>query len=240
MLKMRRVNIKGTANMVNLSIDFGIKKFCYVSSIATLGDSIKRDKVTEENEWNSADKSGYAISKYGAEQEVWRGSEEGLNVVIVNPGVILGPGFWHSGTGLMFTNVYKGLKFYASGVSGFVGVNDVVKIMIALTESPLKSQRYILVSENKNFKYVLDIIAKAFEIKAPSIKITKFLGSIAWRLDWLKCFLTGKSPLLSKESARSLNTKTFYSSKKIIKELPFEFEPLSNVIIETANFFKKN
>ena len=238
-IKMRRTNIKGTANMVNLSIDFGIKKFCYVSSIATLGDSIKKGNVTEENEWNSADKSGYAITKYGAEQEVWRASQEGLNVVMVNPGVIVGPGFWQSGTGQLFSSIYKGLKFYATGITGFVGVNDVVKAMIALTESSLNLERYILVSDNINFKAFFNLIADALNVKKPTIKVTKFLGAIAWRIDWLKYLLTNKPPLFTKESAHSLQEKTFYSSQKIVATLGFKFEPISKVIKETAKYFKK-
>ncbi|MFK5889613.1 MAG: NAD-dependent epimerase/dehydratase family protein [Flavobacteriaceae bacterium] len=238
-VKMRRTNIKGTANMVNLSIDFGVKKFCYVSSIATLGEAINSKKITEENEWSSTHKSGYAITKYGAEQEVWRASQEGLNVVIVNPGVILGPGFWQSGTGLLVTNIYKGLKFYALGITGFVGVNDVAKVMIALTESKLHSQRYILVSENLSFKCVFDTIATVLQVKKPRIRVTKFLGSLAWRLDWLKSFLTGKPPLFTKDSSRSLVEKTFYCSKKIEEALNLKFKPISNVITDMAKFLKK-
>ena len=236
-VKMRRTNIKGTANMVNLSIDFNVKKFCYVSSIATLGNSLNGGEVTEGNEWQSVDKSGYAITKYGAEQEVWRASQEGLNVVIVNPGVIIGPGFWNSGTGKLFSSVYNGFKFYAMGVTGFVGVNDVVKTMINLTEGSFNLNRYILVSDNISFKDFFDLIADALGVKKPTIKITKFLGAIIWRLDWLKSYILQKPALFTKETARSLQEKTIYSSKKIEEALNFTFEPIKNTINITGNFF---
>jgi len=239
-LKMRKTNIKGTANMVNLSIGFGVQKFCYVSSIATLGGSLNDNAITEENEWNAHHKSGYAITKYGAEQEVWRASQEGLNVVIVNPGVIVGPGFWQSGTGLLFTNIYKGLKFYALGVTGFVGVNDVVKAMIALTESALSLERYVLVSDNISFKEFFNLIAAALNVKKPTIKVTKFLGAVAWRVDWLKSLLTQKYPLFTKESARSLQEKTFYSSNKLETILDFKFTPLNDALKFTGNSYLKD
>lgn len=239
-VKMRRTNIKGTANMVNLSLDFGVQKFCYVSSIATLGDSLNNDVVTEENEWHGAHKRGYAITKYGAEQEVWRASQEGLNVVMVNPGVIVGPGFWRSGTGQLFSSIYKGFKFYAIGVTGFVGVNDVAKAMIDLTESALNLDRYVLVSDNISFKDFFYLIAEALNVKKPTIKVTKFLGAVAWRLDWLKSLLTGKPPLFTKESAHSMQEKTFYSSKKIETAIDFKFTPLKDVIILSGRAFLKD
>ncbi len=239
-LKMRRTNIKGTANMVNLSVDFGVRKFCYVSSIATLGDTLKAKEVNEENEWNAQHKSGYAITKYGAEQEVWRASQEGLNVVVVNPGVIVGPGFWQSGTGQLFASIYKGFKFYATGVTGFVGVNDVVKAMVALTESSLSLERYILVSDNMNFKEFFSLIADSLNVKKPNFKVTKFLGAVAWRIAWLKSLLTNKAPLFTKESARSLQEKTFYSSQKIVAALDFKFSPLKGVVIFSGKVFLKD
>jgi nucleoside-diphosphate-sugar epimerase len=239
-LKMRRTNIKGTANMVNLSIDFGIQKFCYISSIATLGDTLKDKEVNEENEWNTNNKSGYAITKYGAEQEVWRASQEGLNVVVVNPGVIVGPGFWQSGTGQLFPSIYKGFKFYATGITGFVGVNDVAKAMIVLTESSLSLERYILVSDNISFKEFFSLIADSLNVKKPTIKVTKFLGALAWRIAWLKSLLTNKPPLFTKESAHSLQEKTFYSSQKIITALGFNFSPLKDVIVLSSKVFLKD
>ncbi len=239
-VSMRHINIKGTANMVNLSLDFNIKKFCFVSSIATLGDAINGKEITEECDWNSNQKSGYAITKYGAEQEVWRASQEGLNVIIVNPGVILGPGFWHSGTGQLFRNIFGGFKFYALGITGFVGVNDVAKAMIALTESDICLERYILVSENLTFKQVFDTIARCLDVKKPFIKVNPFLGALAWRLDKFRSLLTGKPVLLTKETTKSLQEKKYYSAKKIKTDLDFKFESINDLINSTGLAFKKD
>ena len=170
---LRKVNIEGTANMVNIAIDSNIKKFCFVSSVASIGKFKTQLEVTEENDWNPEDaNNGYAISKFGAENEVWRGSQEGLDVIIVNPGVILGAGFWRNGSGKIFDSMYKGLKYYTNGITGYVGVQDVVEIMLVLMKSNLKNERYILVAENQSFKEIVFAIADEFKIQRPTIKIT--------------------------------------------------------------------
>jgi nucleoside-diphosphate-sugar epimerase len=179
--------------------------------------------------------------------EVWRGSQEGLDVVIVNPGVILGSGFWHNGPGELFTRVNKGFKFYSEGVTGFVGVKDVAKAMIQLMKSSIKNERFILVSKNTSFKNIFFQIADNFNKKRPSIKVTKTLSGIAWRLEWIKSKITGKAPMITKHSASAALKKYEYSSNKIIKELNFEFETLETTlkdvckdfcVIEEVNFTK--
>jgi len=238
---MRKINIEGTANLINFSIDNNIQKFCYVSSIAAIGDAINNEVINEENEWlDNNDKHGYAITKYGAEMEVWRGSQEDLDVVIVNPGVILGSGFFNEGSGKMFTQVYNGFKFYTEGITGFVGVKDVVDVLIRLaTSDSIKNERYILVSENVSFKGVFSLIASHLNVKKPHIKTSKIMTSIFWRFDWLLTKITGKKPLLTKNSAKSSHQKEYYSANKIKNELNFEFQPIDKVIKKVAVDFIK-
>lgn len=234
--KMRRVNIGGTRNIVNFCVDNTIKKVCFVSSIATIGDSINEKFINEENEWqDSSNNSGYAITKYGAEMEIWRASQEGIDVVIVNPGVILGSGFWKEGSGKLFTQICNGFKFYTEGVTGFIGVKDVVNVMIMLTESKIKNERYILVSENKSFKEILSLIADGFNKKRPTIKVNKLATKIFWRIDWLVTKLTGKDPLLTRNSAKSSHNKSYYSSQKIEGALTFNFQAIPEVVKGICN-----
>ena len=188
--EMRKVNIYGTAIVVNLSIASKIDKICFVGSIASIGESLNGGLINEECEWNKeADNSGYSITKFGAEMEIWRASQEGVEVVIVNPGIILGSGFWQAGSGKLFTQVYNGLKFYTEGITGFVGVKDVVKSMILLMNSEIKNERFILVSENKSFKDVFFLMADAFGKSKPSIKIKSWQTSIFWRVSSLLSFI---------------------------------------------------
>ncbi len=240
-LEMRKSNIKGTTNIVNLCISNQIDKLCYVSSIATIEKSLNKNSITEKNFWNtSVDKSDYAITKHGAEMEVWRASQEEVDVIIVNPGVILGSGFWNKGTGNLFSKIYNGFKYYTTGVTGFVGVTDVVKIMIELMDSKLKNERYILVSENTSFKDLFFAIADTFKVKRPSKKVTKILSEIAWRIDLLKSSILNSTPMLSKYSARASHNKNIFSSKKIQMAINFTFEPLSETIQTTCGDFIKD
>ncbi|MDC1533955.1 NAD-dependent epimerase/dehydratase family protein [Polaribacter sp.] len=234
-IKMRKVNIHGTAIIVNLSIDAKIKKLCFVSSIACIGNSIQGNPITEENEWNKElDNSGYAITKFGAETEVWRASQEGVEVVVVNPGVILGSGFWDTGSGKIFSSVSKGLRYYTEGVTGFVGVNDVVKAMILLMDSEVKNERFILVSQNKSFKEILFSIADALGKRRPSYKVRPWQTSLFWRISKILSLFTKKAPTMSKYAARSAHGISKYSSEKISNTLDFKFTKITEVIIDAC------
>lgn len=238
-VEMRKINIEGTSNIVNLCIDHKIKRLCFASSIATIEKSVNNAIIDEDCEWNSeVNNYGYAITKYGAELEVWRASQEGVDVVIVNPGVILGAGFWHQGTGSLFSKVKNGLKFYTEGITGFVSVNDVVKAMIQLMQSDIKNERFILISENCSFKDVFCQMAEGFSLKKPTIKVTKFMSSVGWRLDKIRSVLTGQPPILTKQTSKSIHNKHYYSSEKIKNELNFDFEPVSKTIKRVCNLYK--
>jgi nucleoside-diphosphate-sugar epimerase len=237
---LRKVNIEGTSNIVNLCIDNKIKKLCFVSSIATIEKAVNKTTINEEEDWNLENNNyGYAITKYGAEMEVWRASQEGVDVVIVNPGVILGAGFWDKGPGELFTKINKGLKFYSEGVTGYVAVNDVVSIMIQLMKGSLKNERYILVSENKSFKEVFFQIADNLGKKRPSILVTPFISEIGWRLLKVVSIFTRKPPLLTSHSAKSIQNTYFYSSAKIQNALNYEFEPINQTIQKVCFLYKK-
>jgi nucleoside-diphosphate-sugar epimerase len=239
--EMRKVNIHGTAIIVNLAIDANVHKICFVGSIASVGDSLKGGLITEENEWNpESDNSGYSITKFGGEMEIWRASQEGVDVVIVNPGIILGSGFFTAGSGKMFTQVYNGFSYYTEGITGFVGVKDVVAAMIKLMNSSIKNERFILVAENKSFKEIFFSIADAFGKKRPTNNIKPWQTAIFWRVSWVLSLFSIKAPLLSKYSARSAHSVSKYSSKKIKKTIPFQFEKIDTVIKEVSQKYVKS
>lgn len=239
--EMRKVNIHGTAIMANLAIDADVKKFCYVSSIAAVGDDPKKPIADEQNEWSGNEKNhGYSITKYGGEMEVWRASQEGVDVVIVNPGVILGGGFWNSGSGKIFSNAFNGFPYYTQGQTGFVGVQDVVKAMISLMGSSIKNERFILVSENKSFQDLLFLIADAFGKKRPNKRVKPWASELFWRWEWLISKLTGRRSRMSKQSAKSLHSKTSYSSEKIKKAIDFKFENIDAVVKRVCQEFNSS
>lgn len=237
--QLKSINIEGTANIVNLCIKNNIKKLCHVSSIAAIGKNINDLIITEETEWNSEiENDVYAITKYGAEMEVWRGTQEGLNSVIVNPGIILAAGFWESASGSIFTKVKNGLPFYPQGKNGFVDIIDVINIMVKLMNSNYTNQRYIIVAENLTYKKVLYSIAENLNVSPPKIELKPWLLKIFWRLDWLKNMLFKTERLLTRITARNRSLNYDYSSEKVKKDLNYTFIPLNKSIVSICSKMK--
>jgi len=240
---LRKINIEGTANIVNLCISQGISKLCYVSSIAAIGQANKpEDLINENTPWNpEADNSVYAITKYGAEMEVWRGTQEGLDAIVVNPGIILGPGFWRSGgSGSLFRQIYKGLPYYTSGGSAYVDVNDVADTMIQLMHSALKNEAYILIAENLLFKDFNKLTAKDLNVSKKQNLIKPWQLDILWRLDWLKHKIFGKRRQLSKQLAKTISTVTRHDNSKIKTALDYKFTPIEVSIKKVSELFLKD
>lgn len=240
---LRKINIEGTANIVNLCLSHKVEKMCYVSSIATIGHQSNPEKLIDEHtEWNPEDDNNvYAITKYGAELEVWRGTQEGLDAVIVNPGIIIGAGFWNGGSsGNMFKRMHNGMSYYTTGVTGFVDVWDVVNAMQWLMTSTIKNEGFILVAESLSFKTVQTKIAEALEVKPPTKEAKPWILGIAWRLDWLNQKLFGKRRSLSKQAAKSTIRISKYDNTKLKNALDFEFKPINTSIDEVSQLFQKD
>ena len=177
--QLRKINIEGTANVVNLCLDQKIKKLCYVSSVAALGNSTNNKKIDEETYWNPEEENSvYGITKYGAEMEVWRGIQEGLQAVIVNPTVIIGPGIWSHGSGYLIKKVYTGMSYYTKGSIGLVDIHDVVNIMTELMSSNISNERFILISENWSYKEFFNYIAKNLNLKSIDKELHPFFLKI--------------------------------------------------------------
>lgn len=229
---VRKTNIEGTANIVNFCLAYNVQKLCHVSSIAALGDLPEHESIiTEETEWNPEKlHSDYAISKYGAEMEIWRGQQEGLNVVIVNPGVIIGPGFWNQGSGVLFTKVKNGFPFFTKGSTGFIAVPDVTAIMYQLMENNIHGERFTLIGQNIIFRDLLIAIADALKVKRPKYHATPFMMTALSQLDWIASNLFGQKRQLSKASARSSFSTDMYSNEKIKNALNITFTDVSDYI----------
>jgi len=240
--EMMYSNVEGTTNLVNAALTKGIKKFCHVSSIATIGREEHNPIITESMFWKaSPDHSNYALSKYAAEREVWRASEEGLNVVIVNPSLIIGGGNWQQSSSNMFSKAFKGIRFYTNGENGFVDVRDVSALMIKLMDSDISKQRFILNSENTSFRHYFDLIHTAFGKPKSSIKAGKFLSGFAWRAEKVRHFLTGAPPLITKETARSAHKVSRFSNSKILSVFPdFQFISIEEAVQHTAKQYLKD
>ena len=235
--KLERINTDGTTNVVNLCIHHQIKKLCYVSTIGTISRGVKGAILTEENEWTDEHANVYALTKYSAEMEVWRASQENVPVVIINPGVILGPGFWESGSGSFFGTVNKEYPYYPPGGTGFVSVSDVVQIMIRLMGSDIKTERFIAVGENLSYKETMTKIANELGKKPPHKKLKTWQLQIGRYVDFFICLITGRKRKLTKNSIHGLKYPKAYSSDKIKNALNFKFEDIGKTIVLSCQHF---
>ena len=233
-----RSNPEATANVVNLSVAHGVRKLCYVSSIAAIGPSTKGQMANEENEWNETNVSVYGLTKHDAELEVWRGSQEGLKVVVVNPGVILGPGFWKSGSGSLFTYANKGKKHFLPGGTGFVSVNDVVNAMVGLMRSDIHNERFILVNENLTYQTLFQKITHRLGVNPPSKQVSFWVLELFWRYDWIRSTIRGKRRRLTKNMVKGMYHQEIYDNSKIKKALEFAFEALDETLDFCCEKFK--
>lgn len=240
-VKLHKINVEGTQNMVNAALYCGVEKFVHVSSTATIGSQNDSSISNEKTTWDNDDyHTFYAKSKYSAEREVWRGIEEGLDAVIVNPCVLIGPGDPEKSSGTIFSTVGNGLKFYTNGANAFVDVRDVSSIMVQLMHSDIRSERFLCIGENMKFKDLFTMIANEIGIPPPKIEASKFMTSIAWRLLKIGSFFTGKSPKITSESARTSHKTMRFSNQKIKDFLGIEFTPIDLAVKNTVNYLEIN
>jgi dihydroflavonol-4-reductase len=233
------INIEGTANVVNAALERNIRRFLYVSSVAALGRTGRSEEVTEEKSWEKSPyNTNYAISKFHGEMEVWRGIGEGLPAVIVNPSTILGFGDWNNTSCAIFRSVYNEFPWYPEGINGFVDVLDAARAIVRLLGSEITGERYILNGDNWSWRQLFETMAREFGKKPPTRVATPFLAGIAWRAEKVKSLLTGRSSLLTRESARVAAGKTFFSNGKILRLLPdFRFTPLDETIRMACQYY---
>lgn len=239
---LNKINKTGTANVVDAALRQKVDKLVHASSTAALGRADADGSISEQSKWkNSKLNSWYAVTKMRGEQEVWRGQAEGLTTVIVNPGIILGPGSWDNGSSRLFSSVCNGLKFYTTGVNGFVDVRDVARAMTMLMDSEVESERFVLVAENMDYKTLFTDIAKALDASPPKIRANRGMAEIAWRLEGVKSFLTGKPALVTKETARTSLARHHYNGQKISRYFEdFSYRPLKQSIREIGEIYKKD
>ncbi len=233
--KMMKINVEGTANIVNLCLDFGVKRLIHVSSIAALGRTPKRKHLDETSKWvESSHNSRYAISKFRAEMEVQRGVAEGLSAAMVNPSVVVGSKDWEEGMSGFFKKIDQGLKFCPSGGSGFVDVRDVVRFMVHLLESDHNGERYILNVDNLSHRAFFEMIAGELGVKPPPITVGPLLAEVAWRVEWLKEKILGATPMVTRESAHANVTHYTYGNEKSLAVFGFTYTPFAQTVHEVA------
>lgn len=235
------INTEGTANVVNACIHHGTAKLIHISSIAAISKDDKLTLLNEDVEWQESKYTSiYAKSKFHGELEIWRGIAEGLSATILNPSIILGAGYWQQTSCKMFTEVYKGLKFYTPGKTGFVDVRDVARSIVYFMEHDHVNHRFIVNEDNYFFKEIFEQIANNLEVKPPSKCAPKWLASTIAKIEETKALLTGIRPIVTTESIRNAYKDFSYDSSKIKNTSGLSYIPIAQTIKETAQLLKSS
>lgn len=240
---MLHFNVESTANIVNHALEQGIRKLVHVSSVAAIGRNGETTKhIDEEQEWGeSRYNSAYGLSKYMAEMEVWRAIGEGLDAVVANPGIILGPGNWDTGSAQLMKLVDKEFPFYTQGTTSWVSVDDTVKALVMLMDSDISAERYIISAGNYPYVDIFTMMAKALDRRPPRYKANNFMTGIVWRLSTLRNKLTGGSMLITKETATTAGSYCCYDNTKFLSAFPaFAYESMEDTIARMARSFRFN
>ncbi|MEZ0486801.1 NAD-dependent epimerase/dehydratase family protein [Fibrella aquatica] len=245
--RMEQINVEGTANVVNVCLMAGVRKLAYLSSVAALGRPESKSNVpgqpvvlTEEQKWEESPlNSAYAKTKYRAELEVWRGSAEGLPVVMVNPTVVLGEGDWTRSSTQLVKYAYDEKPFYTEGDINYVDVLDVAEAIVKLLHSPLVDQRFILNAGALPYQDFLSQLAIALGKKPPSIRVPPGLAKILASLESVRSWLTGTSPLITQETARGASHKYYYPGLPITQVIDLQYRPLDVTLNRIASQVKR-
>jgi len=237
--KMHEVNVQGTHDLVNLALEHNIKRFVHISSIAAIGRSKNQNYLNEESAWvDHPDNSGYAITKYLSEQEVWRAHAEGLNTAILNPSLIIGAGYFDSGSPAIIARQAQGNPFYPNGATGFVDVRDVAKFTVKALESNQNGERYIISGGNISFKAFLEKLSKEIGCKKPTLRLNSFWIHLLSKLDWLKSVILRSERLVSKENLILANKSSQYDNSKSLGLCSAGYISLASTITDMVKVYK--
>ncbi len=236
------INIEGTANLVNAAIEMGVTDFIHVSSVGALGRQEDAIPINEEKKWTgNKGQSNYGISKYFGEMEVWRGMGEGLRPLIVNPVTLLGYGDWNKTSCGLFKSAYREFPWYTTGSNGFADVQDAARAMIALMDSGIRNERFIISAENRSYREIFNWMANGFGKKQPSKKAGPFLTGLAWRKEKIRSVFSRHKPLITRESVAIASRQSEYNNHKLLKAIPsFRFRSLEDSIFEACSNYQKN
>ncbi len=233
--KLMKVNVEGTANMVNAAIQHQVERFVHISSIASFERKPNEKIIDESTGWEDGKLTTYyARSKYHAEMEVFRGGGEGLSIGILNPSLVLGAGFWSQGSASIFKQIHEGLKFYPKGSTGFVDVRDVANATVLLLEKKIENERFIINGHNLSYKLVFDSIATALSVKKPTILLTPLLNEIAYWQFKMKSALGLSSKVLTRASIRNASYDFAFDNTRSMERLGLSYTPMEKTIQDTA------
>lgn len=238
--QLMEVNVEGTRNVVNACLANNVKRIVHVSSVASLAAQKGQSSIDEGNKWvETHHQTAYAKSKYLSELEIFRGQEEGISSVIVNPSLILADANWDNSSAQIFKYIWKESPFYSEGSVNYVDVVDAAEIVYKVLRMPVEAERYIVSAGKIRYKDLFALIAKEFNKKNPTIRISKTFLKIGAFFETLRSTITGAEPRLTKETARIAGADHLFENRKIVEKLNFEFQPIDKTLQRCCRYYMK-
>jgi dihydroflavonol-4-reductase len=228
--QMYKVNREGTANVVNVALAAGVEQFCHVSSTAAIGGT-SSGEINELNKWRkTTETTGYSMTKYSSEKEVWRAAEEGMRCVVVNPCVIIGPGNWEESSLTLLGSINRGLPFYTPGSNAIVDARDVAEIMVQLIANQVVGERFLCIGHNLSFRDLSTNIAMTLGKKPPNLAVPRWIAMFTSRILYFFSLFNNSRPVLTPETVRAAFSTMIYSNKKVREQTRHTFRTLDDTL----------
>jgi len=228
---MYEVNVRGTSTLVNVMLDQGVKNLIHVSSVAAIGRSAEIMSVSEDYKWTQSPlNTDYSISKYWAEMEAWRGSQEGLNLLVVNPSILLAKVNDKRSSTQIYNYLFEGRHFYPSGNVNYIDIRDAAHLVSKLFQDKIWGERFILSKESLPYKDFFERMGEEFQIKAPNKRISTRLLKVLLFFNSLASLLGLGSSILSRQTALIAQQKVFFDNGKIEKQFEFKYKSLKETL----------
>ncbi|WP_040417119.1 NAD-dependent epimerase/dehydratase family protein [Cyclobacterium qasimii] len=221
-----QTNTQGTACLVNAMLTTNCKNLVFISSVAALGrDSIPR--INENQKWvNSTLNTPYAISKHLAELEAWRGAQEGLEVMVFNPSILLAKVSDERSSSQIYRYVLEGNRYYPIGDVNYIDIRDAVSLITTTIESESWGNRYILSKEAISYEKFFTEMAIEFKLKPPKKPLNNLMAKMVvnWSM-FYNYFAKNKIPV-TRQTIQSAQTKIEYDNTKINELTKYTYTPL--------------
>ncbi|MBK9255622.1 MAG: NAD-dependent epimerase/dehydratase family protein [Saprospiraceae bacterium] len=238
---MLQTAVEGTANMVNVALFRKVRKFIFISSVAALGRRKPNEIIDEEAVFSHSElDSYYGLTKFLAEQEVWRGDAEGLPVTVLSPSFILGAGKWDHSSTRLFKKAYEGLKYFPTGSAGFVDIRDVAIAVTNVVNQDFLGKQFIISSQNLSFAEVLNNICHHLDVQKPVKALTPFIARFLIILESLKSSVSGNSPFLTKDSYLTSSASVCYNNDSSVQNLKMSYRSVSETLNDCCRIFLKS
>lgn len=242
-LLMEKVNVTGTANVIEAIKIKNVKKLVHLSSVVAVGAGFSSHEVlNEDSAFNVAHLNlGYHETKYQAEVLVHNAFKRGeIDTVILNPSTIYGAADAKKGSRSSQVKVARGeFKFYTSGGVNICAAEDAVEGILRAWKTGRSGERYILAGENITIKKLFELIAKAGGVPAPTIKVPNWaMHALGFVGDSLQKF--GIEGTFSSENAWTTTLFHWYDSKKAQKELGINFKSAESAINNSVQWMKEH